>query len=383
MKASIVIVNYNYARFLPQAIESALRQDHRDTEVIVIDDGSTDDSANVIHSYRSLISSLSRKHIGQLGCYTVGLGVATGDVVLYLDADDFLYPDCLSKVLAKWRPGCVKAHFYLEVVNEHGNRLDAVVPSGRLGSGGGPLTMMRLFGAYCSPPASGNVYRRDFLGRVLPSEYDERFRQFDQIQFGGDSVPILTAPFFGDIVDIPKVLGCYRRHAGASGGVTSTFRLESSLQMLEKEHQKELARDSAWRLALRRSEPVPLLEPSRVKRRFCYLRLSGDGLDSADSRLNLLLKGMISAICWDGYSFLQKFAIIGWFLAMAIAPFELAKKLIRPALGISDRPAGMRQLLSLNFSQMRGCNRSPTLGICEKFRLRHQNGPATPDHSDT
>ena len=48
MKASIVINNYNYARFLSQAIESALAQDHRDIEVIVIDDGSTDNSAEVI-----------------------------------------------------------------------------------------------------------------------------------------------------------------------------------------------------------------------------------------------------------------------------------------------------------------------------------------------
>jgi glycosyltransferase involved in cell wall biosynthesis len=55
VKVSIVVVNHNNAPFLPQAIDSALAQTYPDTEVIVIDDGSTDESSKVIRSYDDLV----------------------------------------------------------------------------------------------------------------------------------------------------------------------------------------------------------------------------------------------------------------------------------------------------------------------------------------
>ena len=345
MKASIVINNYNYARFLSQAIESALAQTYRDTEVIVIDDGSTDNSVEVMRSYGNRIISVFKKNGGQSSCYARGFEVSSGDLVLYLDADDYLLSHCLSEVIDNWKEGCVKAHFYLDVVDENGGRMNAVVPSGRLGRGTAPLKMMRLFGAYCSPPASGNVYSRNFLGQILPQENDSEFRRFEAIHFGGDSVPILAAPYFGAIAAIPRILGCYRRHGNASGGVTSAFQTETSLQILEKEHQRDMVRDRAWRMAAHQTETPKLLEPSRLKRRICYLRLSGRRLDTADNRLNLLTKGVLSCIWWDGYSWTQKIAITGWFVGVSILPAKIAEVLIRPALGLSNRTLGLRKFL--------------------------------------
>jgi glycosyltransferase involved in cell wall biosynthesis len=345
MKASIVIVNYNYARFLKQAIESALAQTYQDAEVIVIDDGSTDNSAEVIRSYGNQIVTVFKQNGGQSSCYSRGLAVATGDLVLYLDADDYLYSHCLAEVIDYWKEGCVKAHFYLDVVDERGDRIDAVVPSGRLGRGKDPLKMMRLFGAYCSPPGSGNIYSRAFLDKALPKENDSDFRRFAAIHFGGDSVAILAAPYFGTIEAIPRVLGCYRRHADALGGVAAAFQVESGLKNLEKEHQKDLVRDCAWRFAARQTEMPKLPEPSRLKRRLCYLRLSGRGLDPGDNRLNLFANGVLASIWWDGYSWTQKIAISGWFLGVAILPLKIAEMLIRPALGLSNRNLGLRKFL--------------------------------------
>ena len=354
MKASIVINNYNYARFLSQSIESALAQTYRDIEVIVVDDGSTDDSADVIRSYGNRITPIFKDNGGQSSCYSRGFEVANGDLVLFLDADDYLHSHCISEVIDNWKEGCVKAHFYLDVVDESGVRLDAVVPSGRLGRGTNPLKMMRLFGAYCSPPGSGNVYSRDFLAKILPMQNDTEFRRFEAIHFGGDSVPILAAPYFGRIAAIPQILGFYRRHAKASAGVTSTFQAELSKQILEKEHEKDMIRDRAWRLVARQTQ-IPespeswqmpkLLDPSRLKRRMCYLRLAGRGLDPGDNRLNLSAKGVLSSIWWHGYSWMQKIAVSGWFVGMAIVPSKLAGMLIRPALGISNRTPRLKKLL--------------------------------------
>jgi glycosyltransferase involved in cell wall biosynthesis len=345
MKASIVIVNHNYARFLKQAIDSALAQTYQDTEVVVIDDGSTDDSAEVIRSYGNRIAAVFKENGGQSSCYSRGLEVATGDLLLYLDADDYLHSHCISEVIDNWNEGCVKAHFYMEVVDENGSKLNAIVPSGRLGRPTNPLRMMRLFGAYCSPPGSGNVYSRDFLGKILPKQNDSEFRRFEAVHFGGDSVPILAAPYFGTIATIPRILGFYRRHANAAGGVTSRFDPEVSLQILKKEHQKDLIRDSAWRFTAGQTQIQKLLEPSRLKRHMCYLRLAGRGLDPGDNRLNLFAKGVLASIWWDGYSWTQKIVIIGWFVGVAILPLKIAEMLIHPALGISDRSLRLRKFL--------------------------------------
>jgi glycosyltransferase involved in cell wall biosynthesis len=345
MKASIVINNYNYARFLSQAIESALAQTHRNTEVIVIDDGSTDRSAEIIRSYGDRIVAVFKSNGGQSSCYYRGYEVASGDLVLFLDADDYLYPHCISEVVNHWKEGCVKAHFYLEVVDQDGRRIDGVVPSGRLSHGNNPLKMMHLFGAYCSPPASGNVYSRDFLSQILPRQRSEEFRRFEAIHFGGDSVPILAAPYFGRIEAIPQLLGVYRRHANAAEGVMSVFQAEASVRILERAYQKDLIRDRAWRLVAGETQTPKFSEPSRLKRHICYLRLVGRGLDAADSRLALAAKGVISSIWWDGYSWKQKLAAAGWFVGMAILPSKITKILIPAALGISDRAPHLKKFL--------------------------------------
>jgi hypothetical protein len=260
--------------------------------------------------------------------------------VLFLDADDYLHPHCLSKVVGRWKQGCVKAHFYLDVVDESGASLHAVVPSGRLATGIDALKMMRLFGAYCSPPASGNIYSRDFLAKVLPMENETQLWRG-----GADAVTIFAAPYFGTIAAVPLTLGFYRRHADASGAVVSRFQLAVSLEKLKKEHQKDLLRDRSWRLAARQTEKPKLLEPSRLKRRICYLRLARSGLDPEDNRLNLFIRGALSSLKWDGYSWTQKIAMTGWFMGMAILPLKVAESLIRPALGITNRTPRLRKFL--------------------------------------
>jgi glycosyltransferase involved in cell wall biosynthesis len=344
MKVSIVVVNHNYARFLQQAIDSALAQTYRNIEVVVVDDGSTDDSSEVIKSYGNRIIPIFKENGGQSSCYFRGLAVSSGDLVLYLDADDFLYPRCLYEVVANWRQGDVKAHFYLDVVDEKGVRMEAVVPSGRLGSGKEPLNMMRRFGAYPSPPASGNVFSRDFLTRILTAENESQLGCFALTH--ADSIPIFAAPFFGRVTTIPKVLGAYRRHsASASGGMTLVFERETGLRVVEKEHEKDLLRNRGWRIVTGVTAMPKMREPSCLKRHFCYLRLAGHGLESTDNRLSLLAEGMVSVISWSGYSWKQKVAVSGWFLAMALLPLKIAEMLIRPALGISHRGAGLRKFL--------------------------------------
>lgn len=94
---SIVIPNRDQGRFLPTAIDSALGDPHPNVEVIVVDDGSTDESAAVLRRYGSRVKALATEG-GRGACRArnIGLAAATGDFVKFLDADDFLLPGGLE-----------------------------------------------------------------------------------------------------------------------------------------------------------------------------------------------------------------------------------------------------------------------------------------------
>lgn len=94
---SIVIPCYNHAEFLAEAIESALAQDHRPLEVIVIDDGSTDNAAEVAQSYGDKITYIRQDNQGLAGARNAGLARAKGDYLIFLDADDHLEPSYASE----------------------------------------------------------------------------------------------------------------------------------------------------------------------------------------------------------------------------------------------------------------------------------------------
>lgn len=98
MKLSVLINNYNYARYLRQCIDSALSQSWPDFEVIVVDDGSTDNSLDVIESYGDAIIPVLKENGGQASCFNAGFAAATGDIIFLLDADDAFLPGKLPIV---------------------------------------------------------------------------------------------------------------------------------------------------------------------------------------------------------------------------------------------------------------------------------------------
>ncbi len=93
---SVIIPTFNYGHFLPRAIDSALAQQGVDTEIIVVDDGSTDHTERVLASYDEKIRVFRQKNKGAPAARNLGLREARGEFVLFLDADDWLLPDALS-----------------------------------------------------------------------------------------------------------------------------------------------------------------------------------------------------------------------------------------------------------------------------------------------
>lgn len=88
---SVVVTSYNYEKFVVEAVDSVLHQSLSPTEVIVVDDGSTDDSfALLTERYAShpVVRIVAKRNAGQLSAFATGLQHCTGDVICFLDADD-------------------------------------------------------------------------------------------------------------------------------------------------------------------------------------------------------------------------------------------------------------------------------------------------------
>ncbi len=101
-KVSVVIPTYNYARFIGEAVESILAQTYPATEIIVVDDGSTDDTEQVAAKFAGKIIYIKKENGGVCSARNVGIKNATGDFVVFFDADDISHPTKIEKQLAKF-----------------------------------------------------------------------------------------------------------------------------------------------------------------------------------------------------------------------------------------------------------------------------------------
>src|SRR5271166_4603387 len=96
LKVSIIIPCYNREKFIREAIDSALSQHYENAEVIVVNDGSTDNSWDIIESYGNKLNAISIDNRGVSAARNVGISAARGEYVTFLDSDDRLEASCLT-----------------------------------------------------------------------------------------------------------------------------------------------------------------------------------------------------------------------------------------------------------------------------------------------
>src|SRR5215813_915060 len=100
---SILINNYNYAQFLREAIDSALAQSYPHIEIVVVDDGSTDGSREVISSYGSALTVVFKENGGQASAFNAGVTASRGDILCFLDSDDYFHPNKIARIAEVYR----------------------------------------------------------------------------------------------------------------------------------------------------------------------------------------------------------------------------------------------------------------------------------------
>ena len=98
---SVIIPNHNYARFLSTTIESVLNQSIKNLELIIVDNGSTDNSREVIARYKGELNAIYQEDLGQASSRNTGLLHAKGNLISFLDADDYWEPRKLEMQLEK------------------------------------------------------------------------------------------------------------------------------------------------------------------------------------------------------------------------------------------------------------------------------------------
>jgi glycosyltransferase involved in cell wall biosynthesis len=123
---SVIIPCYNQSRFLAQAIESVLAQTYQHCELVVMDDGSSDDTASVAASFERVLC-LSSKHRGLVSARNAGLKAANGSYVVFLDADDKLLPNALEDGVTALdsQPGCAFAYGHVRLIADDGSPLSS------------------------------------------------------------------------------------------------------------------------------------------------------------------------------------------------------------------------------------------------------------------
>jgi glycosyltransferase involved in cell wall biosynthesis len=126
---SVIIPNYNYGRYLSEAIDSVLNQSYAQVELIVVDDGSTDDSEGVLRSYGDRLKWFRQQNQGVSAARNRGVQESQGEMIAFLDADDIWLPAKLEKQAQRLLsdPGLGLIHCGVEVVDERGGTVLVVL----------------------------------------------------------------------------------------------------------------------------------------------------------------------------------------------------------------------------------------------------------------
>jgi glycosyltransferase involved in cell wall biosynthesis len=320
---SIVIDNYNYERFLGDAIESALRQTYPSVEVVVVDDGSTDGSGEVIDRYRHRVVAVAQSNRGQAAALNAGFAASTGDLVIFLDADDELLPQAAERVVQHFRPGVAKLHFRLNAVDKDGAALGFTNPpsSQRLTAGSVVPSLLRI-GRYPTPVMSGNAFARGVLERILPMPEAEW-------RISADGYLVTAAPFYGAVVPIEESLGAYRIH-GANAWAPDTIDAAN----LPRRIRHDLAKYALIQaLAAGNGLPAPrhldMNDHNHLRHRIASLRLDPRSHPVVgDRRWRLAWWGAARTIFHSDLDARRRLIFAVWFPTVSFAPRPLARKAV-------------------------------------------------------
>lgn len=347
---SIIINNYNYGRFLKNAIESVLNQTYKPIDLIVVDDGSTDNSHEIIAKYDNEITAILKENGGQGSAYNAGFFVARGEIIIFLDSDDMLLENTVQRVVEAFQsdPKVVKVQYRLQVIKENGELLDRTYPRVHQKMPTGDLRPgIFEFPNYLWPPASGNAFSVKALHSILPMP-ESAYR------LGADIYVNYFMPFLGSITSLDEPGALYRRHSKNATALpkeksidVSAFR--KSVVRINSLHSKcvEIIGDKGAGFKKRDSKYLIA--------RMVSIKLEPDKHPFEDSVITICINGIITALSEPQTKNHQKIFLAFWFVAMACSPNSFASSLTTALIHPHNRHPLLRKVIGW----IRGMQKTP------------------------
>lgn len=218
-KVACIITNYNYQHFILDCIDSIKHQHYPNMQIIIVDDGSSDDSLNVIKNIEG-IEIISKPNGGQLSAFNAGFLALeeTCEIVFFLDADDLMNDNYISQCVEIFMQNKNIDYIFCDVENllENGTKENITSPynANNLGFGLYATYFMR---EYFGNSTSTISIRKHILGKILPLDLEEdwRIRADDCIIYGASLIG-------ANIFHLPIYGITYRIH-GANNHYNKTF----------------------------------------------------------------------------------------------------------------------------------------------------------------
>ena len=340
---SIIINNYNYDRFLAEAIDSALNQTYGNTEVIVVDDGSTDNSRQIIAGYGDGIIPILQPNGKQAAAFNSGFARSKGKIVVFLDSDDYLFPEAVAEVVAVWKPNLSKVHYRLTVVDGVGKSLGYSAPQGSFSLSRGEVwkTLLEV-GGYTSTPTSGNALSRQALENLFPIP--------DRYKLTADDYLSFQVPFYGEVEAIERPLGVYRVHDSNQWALATVTGDRFKRFVRHDLENFELITKRAKELGYEIPADLEQRSIGRLWSRIISLRLNAKNHPVASDRsLTLIYQGIRSLWKYSDFGILKQVFYSLWFIWVGLMPLPLAK----PAISWMYAPQKRPKLISWTTNKLK------------------------------
>lgn len=221
---SIILNNYNYESYLGEAVESVLKQTWQDYELILVDDGSTDNSRSIIERYAEKcdkIVPIYKKNGGQTSAFNAAFSAARGSIIALLDADDYWYPEKLEKIVKKHEKYAFVQHYLsnngcgvYRKINSNVDWHEVLIKYGYL---------------YNHSVSSSLSFSRELLSPFFPLIDEEEMR------YCADGILVMIALSLTKVGIIEEELGFYRIH-GKNGFVGKSDHGENARKTLHSQH---------------------------------------------------------------------------------------------------------------------------------------------------
>jgi len=326
LPVDVVITNHNYARFLPDAVESACAQTYPDVNVVLVDDGSSDGSRELLRGYSDRVEVVLKEQGGQASAINAAVDRCRGEVLLLLDADDVLRPQAAERVAAAFAadPGLAKVQFPMAIVDADGRPTGEVKPGGHLQAPVGDQRAAELAFPFDIAwlPGGGTGFRTEAVRKILP------IPEADYPRSGADWYLVHLTALLGKAALLDEVCAEYRIHGGNS--------YELARAEIDLDHVREsigFARVTTRSLEALADElglerPHPILSFADLANRLVSLRLEPNRHPVRGDRRRVLFADAVRATRrrFD-VSAPMKALLVAWFALEAAVPRRLARPL--------------------------------------------------------